>query len=40
MKSKATRMNKGENLIHANIIHVENLKKEGKYADKNLMEHF
>eukprot|EP01017_Pseudomicrothorax_dubius_P035764 TRINITY_DN5057_c0_g2_i1.p1 TRINITY_DN5057_c0_g2~~TRINITY_DN5057_c0_g2_i1.p1 ORF type:complete len:175 (-),score=49.15 TRINITY_DN5057_c0_g2_i1:7-531(-) len=41
MKSKAARMsNKNVNLIHQNIIHEENIRKETNFFSRNRMEHF
>ena len=40
MKSKASRMPTNANLIHRDIIHNENMKKENRFCDKNRMENF
>ena len=41
MKSRASREgNKSVNPVHKNSVHLENLRKEMKYYDKNRMDHF
>lgn len=38
--SNPTRPTKPSNVTHKNTIHNENIKKENKYAGKNLMENY
>ena len=40
MKSKTNRNPGNTNSVNKNIIHNENIKKEAKFFDKNLTEHF